>query len=248
MNAITMVCYNRTPMQLELSRRSAESALEQDIPVHLYLFDNGSTPPTWEWMRSIEGENVTIRRHEKNISPCQIANEYMEEFFDRLKYDYFLGIPNDVILPPNLYSEFLRWPRGIVTGSMTTDRDHPKIYESSAVNECTPMAVVLIRKWVHQALIAKDGFFFDPRYFLYASDCDFALRMSSCGIRGIQLDLQYWHYGSASHRLGVPDLVTKSAYQADQDRAKFVKKWGFPVDAYEYGAMATDINFRGEGK
>ena len=57
------------------------------------------------------------------------------------------------------------------------------------------MAVMLTRKWAYDALIAKDGFFLDEGFFMYASDCDMALRMASCGIRGVQLDVPYWHYG-----------------------------------------------------
>ena len=32
--------------------------------------------------------------------------------------------------------------------------------------------------------------------------------------------------------------------QADRDREAFESKYGFRVDAYEYGAMARDLNFR----
>ncbi len=250
MNPILMLAYNQTPAQLELSKLAVESALAQDIPVTLFLIDNGSTPPTWEWMRSIEGENVIIRSNPRNLSPCIIHNEWMEKFFNPhgLGCTHLLGMPNDVILPPNLYREFLKWPRGIVTGSMNPDRNFTRFETSSAVNECTPMAVTLFRKWAHDALISRDGFFFDPQYFMYASDCDFALRLASCGIRGVQLDLQYWHSMSASHRLAPPEKVSAMAYRADQDRAKFVKKWGFKVDALEYGALAQDINFRGESR
>jgi GT2 family glycosyltransferase len=105
--------------------------------------------------------------------------------------------------------------------------------------------VVLLRKWVYDALIARDGYLFDPNIFLYVSDCDFALRLASCGIRGVQLDLQYFHYGSASHRMLPPEKARIITNQADIDRAYFEKKWGFKCDALEYGACAQDINFRG---
>ena len=92
----------------------------------------------------------------------------------------------------------------------------------------------------------RDGFFFDERFFHYASDCDIALRIAGCGIRGIQLDIQYYHYGSASHRSGTNDEKRESGFRADWDRSLFEDKWGFKVDALEYGQKAFDINFRGE--
>jgi hypothetical protein len=247
-NAVVVTIYNRTPAQHDLTVSAVKSALAQDIPIDLILLNNGSTfGPTRDWLYSIAVDNIAIHHYPHNISPVKLANEWMDTIFS-LGYPHILGLPNDVIIPPNLYREFLKWPRGVVTGSMTRERDHPIFEKSSAMNECTPMAVALVRKWCYDALIARDGFFFDPQFFLYASDCDFALRIASCGIRGIQLDLQYFHHGSASHRLGPPDKVSAMAYRADQDRAKFVKKWGFKVDDLEYGALAGDINFRGESK
>ena len=92
--------------------------------------------------------------------------------------------------------------------------------------------------------MAKDNFFFDPRFFNYCSDCDLALRMAACGIRGVQLDLAYYHYGSASWRMLPPEEGQQQTAQADRDREAFEAKYGFRVDAYEYGAMARDLNFR----
>ena len=249
-NPVFFLCYNRTPEQLSLSKEALASIFAQDIPVHIYAIDNGSTDETWEWMESVAEAhpNFTCYRNMENISPTKVSNERMEEIFGRLGYKYFLAVPNDVILPPNLYREFLRFPRGIVTGSMTDRRDFPVFESANAVNECTPMAVALVRKWFYDSLIAKDGYFLDPRYTFYCSDCDMALRMAACGIRGVQLDLQYFHFGSASHKLAPPEIGDAIRREADVDRRRFIERWGFPVDAYEYGALAQDINFRGEGK
>jgi len=243
-----MTVYNQTDEQLELTKESYASFIAQDVgDLELCIVNNGSTQPTVDWLNSLDMSNPKVHvygaHYAKNVSPVLIANKYLAELFTR--HEYILGVPNDVILPPNLFSQFLKWPRGIVTGSMTEDRNFPLFDQSRAVSECTPMAVVLLRKWVYDALIARDGYLFDPNIFLYASDCDFALRIASCGIRGVQLDLQYFHYGSASHRMLPPEKARIITNQADIDRAYFEKKWGFKVDALEYGAMAQDINFRG---
>ena len=247
-HAILLTIYNQTDEQLELTKESYSSFIAQDVgDLELCIVNNGSTQPTVDWLNSLDMSNPKVHvygaHYAKNVSPVLIANKYLAELFTR--HEYILGVPNDVILPPNLFSQFLKWPRGIVTGSMTEDRNFPLFDQSRAVSECTPMAVVLLRKWVYDALIARDGYLFDPNIFLYASDCDFALRIASCGIRGVQLDLQYFHYGSASHRMLPPEKARIITNQADIDRAYFEKKWGFKVDALEYGAMAQDINFRG---
>jgi GT2 family glycosyltransferase len=247
-HAILFTIYNQTDEQLELTKESYSSFIAQDVgDLELCIVNNGSTQPTVDWLNSLDMSNPKVHvygaHYAKNVSPVLIANKYLAELFTR--HEYILGVPNDVILPPNLFSQFLKWPRGIVTGSMTEDRNFPLFDQSRAVSECTPMAVVLLRKWVYDALIARDGYLFDPNIFLYASDCDFALRIASCGIRGVQLDLQYFHYGSASHRMLPPEKARIITNQADIDRAYFEKKWGFKVDALEYGAMAQDINFRG---
>jgi len=245
-NAATMTIYNQTIEQLSLAQEAVASVLAQDIPVDLFLVDNGSTDEyTWEWMKSLASPSICVEHHPFNISPVKIANEQARELFG-MGYPCMLGTPSDAILPPNLYREFLRWPRGVVTGSMTEDRDYIRTGESHAVNTCTPLAVVLLRKWVYDALIAKDGYLFDPNIFLYASDMDFALRISSCGIIGIQTDLQYYHFRSASHRMLPPDKARLITGQADSDRAYFEKRWGFKVDSAAYGEAAQNINFKGE--
>lgn len=241
MNAAVLTLYDQTREQFELSRAALHSLLEQDVPdLRIYVVNNGSTfPETLHWLKGAPVPPERIIWRAKNQSPVALANEVLSDLFET--WDHILCVPNDVVLPSNLYREFLRWPRGMVTGSMTGEREFPRFESAIAVSENTPMAVCLVRRWFHAALIAKDGYFFDPNYFLYASDCDLALRMAACGIRGVQLDIQYWHYGSASHRLA----NAPTAYGADADRDYFERKWKFKVDALEYGQKANDINFRG---
>jgi glycosyltransferase involved in cell wall biosynthesis len=247
-HAILLTIYNQTDEQLYLTTKSYTSFVAQDVgDLELCIVNNGSTQPTVDWLNSLDTSNPRVHvygaHYAKNVSPVLIANKYLAELFTR--HEYVLGVPNDVILPENLYSQFLKWPRGIVTGSMTDNLNFPLVEEAKAVNECTPLCVCLIRKWAYDAVVAKDGFFFRPSLFNYASDCCLALRLAACGIHGVQLDLPYYHYGSASWRM-LPEaqgrIITD---QADADRAEFERVYGFKVDDPEYVACATDINFRG---
>ena len=162
MNAVSLVFYNTTAQQLELTKDAIASVLAQDCgPIHLWVIDNGSTYETFDWLRSLkvpEGSNIELGRFPTNQSPVRIANLMMKKFYEQ-GYGGMFGIPNDVVLPVNCFSEMLRFPRGIVTASMTNGPINPKASRALAVSTNTPTAISLIRKWAYDALMAKDGYF-----------------------------------------------------------------------------------------
>jgi GT2 family glycosyltransferase len=242
-NWIVMCAYGN----VELTKQACESALAQDVgDVRLWVVDNGSLDQTRRYLADLcsRHDNIIATRNIHNESPVKVANYIFGEVFDFHSADYVLGIPNDCVLPPNLYRELLKWPRGIVCPTMTDRRDAEPVDEVVAVSEHTPLAVGLVRRWAYEALVSKDGYFLDPRYFFYASDCDLALRIAACGIRGIQVSMPYYHSISATLKNAGKDEAAAMHQQGDVDRAAFVAKWGFAVDAYEYGARAGDINFK----
>jgi GT2 family glycosyltransferase len=247
-HAVLMFMFNQNTEQLQLSKESLESVCKQDIgPLDIFIVNNGSTEPTRAWLAAIENNTDSehwfyVAHYEKNESPVRLSNKFLEMIF--ATHDKVFCIANDVIVPSNAYRLMSQWPRGMVTASETQDRNFTVSEEVHAVSECTPMSLALIRRWFYEALMARDGFYLDPRFVHYTSDCDIALRMASCGIRGVQLDLQFYHYGSASWRMN-PFGAKAITDQADRDRTAFEAKWKFKVDAYEYGARAGDINFKG---
>lgn len=244
-----MTMYNRVPEQLALTKDAFASVLTQDIgPLDIWLLNNGSTEPTREWLATLPAELGEHRIHVINVqdnrSPVALLNSLNDTLFGSYRYEYVLGVPNDVVLPTNLYREMLRWPRGFVTASETGENPPPRVESAQAVSENTPMAVMLIRRWAWDAIMSRDGYFFDPGYFCYASDCDLALRMASCGIRGVQLDIPFYHFGSGHWRMLPEQDGRRETDKADVDRAYFERKWGFACDSLEYGRCATDPNFR----
>ena len=246
-HAVFFLCYNTTPEQLELSKLALDSVLAQDIgPLDIFVVNNGSTDATKTWLNSLI-PRITVAHYPVNRSPLKIANEFSKTIFTQ--HDKILGVPSDVILPSSCYRLMNEWPRGFVSATPIEDvpQFQPVATGARAVSECTPMCCMLTRKWAYDAIVAKDGYFFDERYTLYASDCDLALRMAACGIHGVQLDLPVWHYRSASHRLAAPGVGKSITDKADADRAYFKSKWGFSVDSPQYGATAADINFKGVG-
>ena len=250
--AVLMLAYNTTEAQLKLTQLAYESILAQDCgPMTVVLIDNGSDPSvgTWKWMCSLQNlpdVKLITRLMVRNTATTVVANNQMGELFGQ-GYDCVLGVANDAILPRNLYSQMLRWPRGFVAahcdGPMPPDL--PQDRQATAVHEDAHMAVMMTRRWAYDALVAKDGYLMDPKIFHYCSDVDLKLRMAACGIHGVQLDLQVYHYGSAGWRLATPEVGRAINEQADRDRGYFYQKWGFGIGSPEHEAAVRDINFRG---
>lgn len=252
MNAVLMLMYNTAPAQLELTKLTYESILAQDIgPLHIWLVNNGSNVETKNWLNSLEGDashKLSVDHYAENIPPVKMVNKFAATIF-ALGYGSILGVPNDVILPKNMFAELEKWPRGFVAAWMNEDRDKVAPCEHAvAVHEDPHTSVLLTRRWAHDALVAKDGYFLDDNFTFYASDCDLKLRMAACGIHGVQLDIQAYHFSGASHRLAKPGIAEGIYAQADRDRAYFQRKYQFSVGSQEHVDAPKDINFKAESK
>jgi len=232
-NAVAITAYNN----LELTQKAVESVCKQDIPVDLWLINNGSTDGTQEWFEWFAYKtdiSVQIVREEKNRSPIALANEVLPEIFK--KHDYVLGVCNDTAIPTNLYSQLLRFPRGMVAAHMDCPVEDPPPCIAKMIHEDPHFSVMLLRKWAHDAIKEAYGSYYDERYFMYASDCDLKMRMREVGIRGCQTDIQCWHWGSAAWRHpSVPESERREMLaQADLDRDTFKLIWGFAIGSEEY--------------
>lgn len=246
-HAVHILMYNQNEAQLELSKKTLASVLAQDIPVSVFIINNGSDEATRKWLDEEVKSTLHgfICHYDENICPLIAVNRALADTAWWNGHDHVLCLPNDISIPTNLYREFLNSSRGVVTASMTTDPNFPYFEESKAISENTPMCVVMWRRWVVDAVVSKYGYLFDESLWNYCSDCDLALRLCALGIRGVQLDLQYWHFGSASHRLVDPSIGNAMRAQADVSRSLFHKKWGFGVGDCQYVNSALDLNFKG---
>jgi GT2 family glycosyltransferase len=222
-HAVAMVAYNN----LELTKKALASVFAQDVgPLEIWFVDNGSTDGTREWVekKCQPPDRFHFIHHDTNCSPVKIGNELAAQIF-AAGHRKILGVANDVILPPYIYRLMNACPHGIVCATETDQDPPPVVKEVSIVNENIAMAVNLLRRWAYDALIEQDGYFLDEGYFHYVSDTDLSLRMLRDGIRAAQLNLQFWHYGSATWKLALDKR--EQLEQADRDREYFAKKWGF---------------------
>jgi len=248
--AVQLTTYN----SLELLKAAVESVYAQDCQaidhVYLEITNNGSTDATMNWLNSYDvadGDDALVVSNQLvNQSPVKLANNALWRLFSQEGFSEVLMMPNDVVLPTDFVGHLRSWPRGVVTASMSGEMPTGELtYGVQAISENTPMAVVLWRKWCYDAVVAEYGYFLDEGFWFYGSDCDLALRMAALGIRGVQLDLPYWHYGSASWKTAPETEKQMMLIQADVDREYFEKKWNFRVDDPEYSRLAADLNFKG---
>jgi glycosyltransferase involved in cell wall biosynthesis len=241
MNPILMIAHNN----LALTQQAVASVFAQDIPTTLYLINNGSTDGTADWMAGLRApspHSLYMSAHLSNISPLKIVNNEFPLIFAE-GAEYVINMNNDQQIPPNCCRELAKWPRGFVCASDIGQRDLPSPPYPAArpVSESTPFGVILNRRWAYDALVSQDGYFYDEGFWLYAADCDMAVRRIQCGIRGVQLNIPFWHYGSATHRLAPSAEGDEMRAQAGRDMEYFERKWGFGVHALTEGIQRAPM-------
>jgi len=243
-HAILFFVYNQTEAQLQLTKNALRSVYAQDIgDLKVWIVNNGSNAETVSWLNSLPSDcpsNAVIHgfHYAKNISPVLLINKYLSEIFRTA--EYVLCVPNDVVLPPNLYTEMLRWDQGIVAAGM--HGSNPPVVmateEISRIHGDVHVSVPLVRRWAFNAVVEHYGFFHDPRY---CSDCDLKLRLAELKVSTAQLDILCWHFESASIRLAPEYIAQDQHRKAGIDRAYFELKWGFAVGSPQYERVIREL-------
>jgi len=205
----------------------------QDIPVHLTVFDDGSTDGTLPWLRSLP---VTVVPY-YHIGVSALWNRGLDHLFYYLQVPHVLVINNDVRLRSDCYrrlvddgGEFVtcvgtssgaEWPGGEPSGKK---RPHPDFSCWLIRREC----------WLK---VGK----FDERMKVYASDGDYHLRMHRAGVEAYCLDLPFWHYASGTLKEAGEEEQERILKQAQADREAFERKWGFAMGSPEYYKQFEEV-------
>jgi GT2 family glycosyltransferase len=234
---------------LEHTKKAIQSVFEQDIPTKMFVFDNGSTDGTIEWLRSAGDRDNIIYMDCKpeNLGVSRGWNEGLTELFR--KFEHVLVINNDVVLPAWFYGELLAYDVPFVTG-VSVD-DITRIVDPPPEEPLQPapdFSGFLIRReaWI------KVGPF-DEAMRLYASDADYHIRACQAGIPLMKANVPFYHERSSTLRNASPEERQQINQQADSDRTVFLNKWGFKVGSpehhravgFEYSPKAPKILFPG---
>src|ERR1700679_895755 len=185
MNPVVILTHNN----LELTKHCVESVRKQDIPVHIYVFDNYSTDGTQEWTRhEWEKPDFSAGWALENKGVSYGWNVSLERAFVS-GAEHVLVANNDTILPPWFYSELLMCKKPFVTGVSVNQMDqissppwpmplqpHPDFSAFLITREC----------W-------KKVGPFDERMKHYASDLDYHVRAHRAGVNLWQANPPFYH-------------------------------------------------------
>jgi GT2 family glycosyltransferase len=248
MNPVLVLTHNG----LEMTKRCVESVRKQDIPTFLFVFDNGSTDGTQEWLESNKIAGVGLNEN-KGVSHGW--NKTLTVMFDGLygntdvfedgkTANHVLVLNNDLILPTFFYRELLNYNLPFVTGRETTtlsDLDLP--FEQGELGGGPQFSAFLIRKDAWEKIGP-----FDESMWGWCSDCDYHIRSHRLGIELTSAPVRYYHERSSTINNAPPKEQRMMQMQADSDRLSFLIKWGFRESGPEYAAQFSPERFGVESK
>lgn len=217
MNAVLTLTHNC----LSLTTRCISSVLKQDIPTEVYIFDNGSTDGTAEWIQCNffdRARSYSVWRENKGVSFGW--NSGLKRIFE--DHDHCLVIGNDTWLPPKFYSELMSRKVPFVTGVAVDNMEQAlQEPERKPLTDNPDFSAFFITRECWEKIGP-----FDERFKHYCGDCDMHVRAHRLGVRLCKSDQPYFHERSSTIRLATPEDRNAIESQANQDRAVFRELYG----------------------
>lgn len=230
MQLIVVPCVNN----LSLTKKCIQSCLDQDIEggVNILAIDNGSTDGTGQWLRSLIGygqRNIMVLSHLHPISLNRVWNDSLLLAFKSLKLDYALVINNDIVMRKDMFRLLVADGGQFVTGVSVDDPAQAAEINPLSKSPHPSFSCFLIRKEVWEK-VGK----FDEDYWAYCSDGSYHLQMDRAGIDAYALAIPFYHEISGTMKHMTNEQRDRLQQRADQDRATFIRKWGFAIGSPEY--------------
>jgi hypothetical protein len=210
-----------------MTRRCLDSVLAQNIPTAVFVILNGSLDCA-SVVRSY-GRRITSIAHAEPISLNKVWNDTLSYAFDKLKLEHVLVLNNDTILRPDTYSLLLADGGGFVTGVGVDKMEQLQTCDPTSKSPHPTFSCFLIRESVW-CRVGK----FDERYWAFASDCDYHLRMDRMGIDAYQINVPFYHEGSGTMKHMSNEDRDQLQKRADADREEFIRQHGFAIASPEY--------------
>ena len=217
MNPVLILTHNC----LELTKKCVESVWKQDVPTRVYIYDNGSTDDTRDWMdEQLEGKLLCINSSRVNEGVSKGWNEGLVYLFGHMKADSVLVLNNDTQLPVFFLSKLLSYDVPFVTGiSVDEPNDHSDCWQQPA--ESPDFSAFLIRRDCWEAVGP-----FDESMKMYVQDCDYHVRAHRAGVKLLNAGVPFHHERSSTLRNASPEDRREIQIQADRDREVFKCKYG----------------------
>lgn len=217
MNPVLVLTYNN----LELNKRCIESVRAQNIPTYLYVWDNGSTDGTADWL-SEKGVVDMGMMHPENKGVSYGWNCGLDDLFENEDVDRVLVANSDVILPPWMYRKLASFNLPFVTGvSVGTPEEVPPEPPDNPLVEGPDFSLFCISRECWRAVGP-----FDAEMKNYASDNAFHVEAHRKRIKLMNAQLPFLHFRSSTIRNADKRLQRELCLQADADREVFRSKYG----------------------
>jgi GT2 family glycosyltransferase len=225
MNPVLILTRNN----LELTKKCVESVRGQDIDTSLYVFDNGSTDGTPEWLlrqhavKWLSPENVGVSRG-WNVAISKIMAYELPNAFE----PHCLVINNDVVLPSWTYRELLSYGVPFVTGvAVDVMPAEPAMRMPLQPNPDFSCFLIRLEAW---KMVGP----FDERMKLYCSDCALHLEAHRKGFPLWKANVPYFHINSQTLKRATPEDRAEIEAQAGRDRMVFAEMYGCLPGSPEY--------------
>ncbi len=238
MNPVIVLTRNN----LALTKRCIQSLDEQDIPNSPYLFDNGSTDGTWEWMEAATswlewqdtfGFGGTHSAENRGVSYGW--NFCLRTFFEttnQYRSDHVLVVGNDTVLPRSFYRTLLSYDAPFVTGIAVDNMEQANQPPVRVLTPNPDFSAFLIRRDCWEKVGP-----FDERMKHYCSDCDMHIRAHRMGVPLMKSSTPFYHERSSTLRLASPEDRLEIETQANKDRQVFQGIYGCLPGSKEYEAI-----------
>ena len=237
MNPALVLTHNN----LSLTKQCVASLRNQDIPVQVYIVDNGSTDDTVAWAQC---EGILLAASSVNSGFSRGINYGLELIFGTHGIKHCLCPGSDTIMPPSYYRTLLELDLPAVSGVQDIDGhrvtmdDLTKPFSVHPINPNPDFSCLL---WNKEAWESLGGL--DETMTSYASDCDLHIRAHRMGVKICHAQVPFFHYGSSTIKNASPKEKRVLNLQADADRVRFKEKWGFDVGSPQYAAQFVPENF-----
>lgn len=215
MNPVLILTHNC----LELTKKCVESVRQQDVPTSFFIFDNGSTDGTSEW---ISAEGFTGMLHPENEGVSAGWNVGLEFLFEDGVTNHVLVVNNDTVLPPWFYRELLSYEVPFVTGTSVNTMEQIAAPKSrKELVESPDFSAFVIRREAWEKVGP-----FDERMKHYASDNDWHIRAHRAGIRLWNAGIAFYHERSSTLKNASPKDKRQIELQSDADSEVFHSIYG----------------------
>lgn len=226
-----------TKNNLEMNKRCIASAIAQDIPTKVHVYDNLSSDGTAEWVAN--NLEIVDQSSGVNLGVSEGWNFVLDILFNNWKVDHVLVINSDTILPSWFYSTLLSYEGPFITGVSVETME--EIATPPPRKELAPnpdFSGFLIRKECWEKVGEFDG-----AMELYCSDLDYHIRAHRAGIRLMNAGVPFYHDRSSTLNNAQPQEKRAIQLRADADRKELKRKWGCNAWDASYAAMFDEKYF-----